>query len=547
MKDRVKILPRLHPLSGLLVAGLLWLLPALLPAAFPAGQLSAGETSRTTAGSDKAIVVGMIFEPVSFNPLRGVDSGSYYAATLVYEGLVKYNDDLKLVPALAESFSVSDDGLTYKFTLRKNLRFSTGESLTSRDVKASLALATSEVSPFRSDYADISQVTTTGPEERCIEINLKQRSQPFLSRMAELRILPERVTSLSDHGNKLLSRDPVCTGPYLLRSWETGLELVFERNPHYWGRPAACAKIVWRIIPDRTVTAVALARGEIDVAQVDGRMWRNYLQKKADLSLDQFNGNRTVYLGFNLRHSPCDEPVVRRAMASAINRQTLAKVFYAGYALVAETDTPHASWVYTPTEAVVYDPDQAALLFQKAHFVRDGKSGGSPWMRDGKPLSLRILTVKDLEDVADVVSDDLLRAGVKSEVEVIDYTTLRRLYLQKGRFDAVLWSRSCGPDPESTIVWSSKGPLNFCGLKSEAVDGYLRGGRLAASAEERKSCYQDLQRYLAHELPWVFLTQPQLLIAHKSEIANVQKGQQAKVGLPWDNPVFNAACWQRTK
>jgi peptide/nickel transport system substrate-binding protein len=394
-------------------------------------------------------------------------------------------------------------------------------------VQASLRLATSEVSPFRSDYADISAVKTAGDGERCIEITLRQRSQPFLSRMAELRILPERVINLPDHGNKLLSRDPVCTGPYCLKSWETGLELVFERNPNYWGRPADCAKIVWRIIPDRTVTAVALARGEIDLAQVDGRMWRNYLQNKSGLTLDQFNGNRTVYLGFNLRQSPCNEPLVRRAMACALNRQTLAKVFYGGYALVAQTDTPRASWVFTPTEELRYDPSESAVLLQKAHFVRGGQGGGgNVWTRDGKPLALRILTVKDLEDVADVVSDDLLRAGVKSEVEVIDYTTLRRLYLQKGRFDAVLWSRSCGPDPESTIVWSSKGPLNFCGLKSEAVDGYLRAGRLAATADQRRVCYQDLQRYLARELPWAFLVQPQLLIAHKSDVANVQKGEQ---------------------
>ncbi len=360
--------------------------------------------------------------------------------------------------------------------------------------------------------------------------------------MAELRILPERVTNLPDHGNKLLARSPIGTGPYRLSHWETGLELVFERNPYYWGRPAACPKIVWRIIPDRTVTAVALARGEIDLAQVDGRMWRNYLANKSQLALDQFSGNRTVYLGFNLRQEPCNEPVVRRALANALNRQALAKVFYGGFALVAETDTPRASWTYTATEDLKFDPRQCAKLLQNAHFVRQGRN----WIRDGKLLSLRILTVKDLEDVADVVSDDLLRAGIKSEVEVIDYTTLRRLYLQKGRFDAVLWSRSCGPDPESTIVWSSKGPLNFCGLKSDQVDADLRGGRLAASTGERKIFYENLQHYLARELPWAFLVQPKLLIAHRAEIANVQKGEQDKVGLPWDNPVFNAADWQRT-
>ncbi len=154
--------------------GLAWLLPAAFPTALAQAQSQAQpqvglDAARAAqAGSEKgsAIVVGMMYEPVSFNPLRGIDSGSYYASSLVYEGLAKYNDDIKLVPALAESFSVSEDGLKYKFTLRKNLHFSSGEALTTGDVKASLALATSAVSPFRSDYSDISAVKITGAGAR---------------------------------------------------------------------------------------------------------------------------------------------------------------------------------------------------------------------------------------------------------------------------------------------------------------------------------------------------------------------------------------------
>ena len=278
-------------------------------------------------------------------------------------------------------------------------------------------------------------------------------------------------------------------------------------------------------------------------------MWQDFLAKNQRLTLEQFNGNRTVYLGFNLRKSPFAELLVRQAMARAIDRSTLSRVFYGGYALVAGTDTPRASWVYTPdTEKQDFDPlaDKAGAvvsLLQQAKFVRG--PGGKYWQRDGKTLAMRILTVKDLEDTADIISDDLVRAGIKSEVEVIEYSTLRRTFLQKGRFDAVLWSRSCGPDPECTIVWSSKGPLNFCGLKSEQVDGLLQAGRLASTTDERKKSYGQLQKLLAHELPWVFLVQPKLLVAHGRDVTGVQKGRQADLGLPWDNPTINAADWQR--
>jgi peptide/nickel transport system substrate-binding protein len=494
----------------------------------------------------KPLVLGMMFEPVSFNPLRGVDSGSYYAASLVYEGLVKYDQNMELTPALAQSFDISADGLVYKFRLRPGLRYSDGEAVTAGDVKASLELAASKISPFRSDYNDIKGISTAGDT---ITVTLNQRCQPFLSRMAELRILPLSVTAQPDHGNKLLSRTPIGTGAYRLKRWETGLELVFERNPYYWGRAAQSETIVWRIIPDKTVAAVALNKGEIDVAQVDGRMWQNFLAENKRLKVDQFNGNRTVYLGFNLRKNPFSELPVRQALARAIDRDTLSKVFYGGFAHVADTDTPRASWVYTAdTEKQNFAPGSVKAggvtpLLEQARFVRG--AGDKYWHRDGKVLAMRILTVKDLEDCADIVSDDLVRAGIKSEVEVIEYSTLRRMFLQKGRFDAVLWSRSCGPDPESTIVWSSKGPLNFCGLKSERVDALLQAGRLAESRADRKHCYGELQRVLAHELPWVFLVQPKLLVAHSGQIDGVQKGRQAELGLPWDNPTINAADWQR--
>jgi len=532
------------PLKTIRLCGLALALSSLIGVIAPRHDNTAAADG---AQSKKAIVVGMMFEPVSFNPLRGVDSGSYYASTLVYEGLVKYNEDLQLVPALCQSFAMSDDGLKYTFKLRPNLRFSTGEALTAGDVKASLGLAASPLSPFRSDYADIDTVTISGAANDVVEIKLKQRSQPFLSRMAEMRILPERVINLPDHGNKLLARAPVATGAYCLKRWETGLELVFERNPYYWGRPARCPSIIWRIIPDRTVTAVALAKGEIDLAQVDGRMWTNYLNNNKTrtlaqsnpLDLKEFSGNRTVYLGFNMRHAPGNEALVRRALVSALDRATLVRVFYSGYAYIADTDTPRASWVYTPTAATNYDLKETTAALQKAGYSKVDRF----WSKDGKPLALRILTVKDLEDVADIVSDDLVRAGIKSEVEVIEYSTLRRVYLQKGRFDAVLWSRSCGPDPESTIVWSSKGTLNFCGMQSAKVDQILLDGRQAATAAERKVSYGQLQRYLAAELPWGFLVQPKLLVAHKAAIANVQKGRQKLVGLPWDNPLFNASAW----
>ena len=112
--------------------------------------------------------------------------------------------------------------------------------------------------------------------------------------------------------------------------------------------------------------------------------------------------------------------------------------------------------------------------------------------------------------------------------------------MQKGKFDLVLWSRSFGPDPECSMVWGSTGPLNFCRLKDAAVDRLLADGRTAPTQELRQACYASLQRYLARQLPWVFIVQPAVVVAHKKEIVNIQKGRQKAAGLK--RPKFKQAA-----
>lgn len=527
-------------------------LASALVLAWPFGRPAAGGAAQGARPGQ--IVLGMVWEPVSFNPIRGIDSGSYIASSLVYESLVKYDANMNLIPALAESYEQAADGLSIRFLLRPNLRFSNGEKLGAADVKASLAIGASDLSPFKSDYADIKEVLISS--ERQLTIKLSRPCQPLISRLAELRILPATLLALPDHGNQILSRNPVGTGPYRLLRWESGLELVFERNPYYWGCPARTEKIVWRVVPDRNVLAVALSRGEVDIAPVDGRSWSALAARssstgggsgslRAPLKVASFNGNRTVYLGFNMQRQHWKQLLIRRALGQAIDRQALARVFYGGYAAIPGSDVPITSWAYCrDTRALSYDIKGAEQMLVKAGYERRGrhwyKAGGA----GGEPLALRIHTIKEQEEIAQAVADYLSKLGVRAEVAVMEYSTLRRCCLKPGKFDAILWSRSYGPDPECSIVWSSKGPLNFCRLQDDEIDRLIIIGRTAAGRAERAQAYRKLQAYLSEQLPWVFLAQPKQLIAYKEGLEGVQKGQQSTVGLPWDNPVFNAADWQ---
>ncbi len=484
----------------------------------------------------------MTLEPMGFFPLRALDSGSYYAQTLIYEGLVRYGADLNVLPAIAKTYSISDDGLTYTFELRPGVKFGDGTPVTFADIDQSFKLALSKLSPFRSDYEAIAGIERHG--QSTVILHLSKRSAPLLSRLVELRILPAKIISAADHGKNALSRAPVGSGPFRLVRWESGLELVFEPNPFYWGAKPSFKQLVWRVVPDKTLMAMALNRGELDVAALDPASWKVIKGGARDqILLDKFPGSRTIYVGFNTSKKPFNEKLVRQAICLAINRTDIAKAIYSGFAVVPKTDVSAGSWAYNPQAKLwPFDLTDAREKLLQAGYKFIGRNWKST---DQKLLAFRILTIRDYQDVAQVVSDDLRSLDIPSEVQIVEYATLRQRYLQKGDFEAILWSRSSGPDPECSLVWSTAGAMNYSKFSNSKIDALLAQGRLAPDKPARAKVYQEIQGILANELPWVFLVQPDLLLAHSVNIGNIKQANQNLTGLPWDNPLFNAASWKR--
>lgn len=488
---------------------------------------------------------GIAWEPVGFFPLRAVDSASYYAQTLVYEGLVRYNERMEVCPGVAERFSVSEDGLSYRFRLRQGARFSSGEEIKASDVLESVRLASSKYSPYRDDYKDVKDMTLNGDE---LVMTLSRPCAPLLNRLVELRILPARLLKLPDKGRSILSRTPISSGPFVLRRWESGLELVFEPNQMYWGEKPRMRRLVWRVVPEMGLLALSLNRGDIDAAQVDARSYRALLSRNKELVLDSFCGSRTVYVGFNLERSPWKDVLVRRAIAMSIDRSLLARDLLFDFAFVPDTDFSPGRWSYEKSATPLkYDPPAARTLLSKAGFsLIDGN-----WVRvsGGKTeiLAFKMQTAKDYLEMAECVSSQLAKNHIRCEVEVVEFSALRNRYLKQGEYDVVLWSRSSGPDPECVLVWSSTGAMNFTRFKNKKMDEMIEAGRVATTRAQRVKAYAEVQRILAGELPWIFLVQPRLLVVHKKNLKNVQLADQAESGVPWDNPLFNAARWVESR
>ncbi len=476
------------------------------------------------------IVFGAPWEPISFHPQRGLDSASYYAQTLVYEGLISYDENLNFVPALAESFRVSPDGRQYVFSLRSNLYFSDGQKLGLTDVLDTLNIARAKESPYHADFADIEKIEERS--KQTLVLHLSRPCAPLLSRLVELRILPSSIAKSADKGTSKLANKPVGAGPFYLSHWRSGLELVFKRNPYYWGndvgKGAKCEELVWRVVPDKYLMALALKNKELDIAQVDAASWQHLL-RKTGLKLGYFNGSRTVYLAFNLERVPFQNAQVRQAVSKAINKQVLIDKLYEGFAVPATSDFIASSWVFNKKAiAWPYKPEESVSMLKGLGISN---------------LAFSILTVSDYQDQALIIADNLRKAGIKTEVHIAEYATLRQRYLKKGQFQTCLLSRSVGPDPECILNWGSGGSFNFCRFHDKQMDKLLDVGRRSMASSVRRHTYEEIQTILSREQPFVFILQPNLLIAHQADITAVSAGSNQP--LPWDNPVFRAKYWSK--
>jgi len=477
--------------------GLTMALTAVLLGASACG--SADKDAAVKRLRSNTVVIGMPWEPRTLNPYRGVDSASYFSQTLIHGGLVRYNEKGDILPGLAESFSISPDGKTYTFNLRKNLKFSDGSPLTA--------------------------ITFTEAMKN----------------------------------SNTLARQPVGCGPFLIQRWDPGFELVFRANPNYWGGKPKSEYLVWRVIPDGNLLSAALFRGDVDVARVDGRVELGVLSEHSDVEFRKFPGARTIFLAFNTERSPYKNPTFRQAISMFIDKYAIVNNLYAGFATVPACDFPESGavynrmvrrWPYDKKEAERYLTASGFDLRTDGWFERNpekppGESEPANPLKKQQRLAFKIVTIKDFMDVAQVVAGDLQTAKIGVRVELVEYSTMKDKYLTTGDYDAVLFSRTQGPDPDCRLVWSKNGPLNYAHYKDDELDSLVESAYRAGTVSQRNELYEKIQALLGEKLPWVYLVQPSLTIAHKTYIKGIGTGVPADGGMPWDNPLFDAANWSR--
>jgi peptide/nickel transport system substrate-binding protein len=472
-----------------------------------------GEKHPAQPAYGDTIIQASIGDASYLNPILASDSASGDINGYVYNGLVKYDKNLKLVGDLAESWNISDGGLAITFHLRKNVNWHDGEPFTSEDVKFTYEklIDHNTRTPYASDYLMVDRLEIIDPYT--VRIIYKEPFSPGLESWG-MGIIPQHIFEKGDFNNHPANRHPIGTGPYKFVEWKTDERIVLEVNEDYFeGRPYI-DRIIYRIVPDQAVQFLELRKGTIDTMGLTP----DQFQKEAvsEDFLENINKFRYpsfgyTYLGYNLKNPLFKDERVRRAITYAINRQEIIDGVLLGLGQISTGPFPPTSWAYNETVPIYeHNPEKAKELLYKCGW--QDRDGDGILDKDGRPFSFTLMTNqgnKMRELCATIIQFNLKQIGIQVRIRILEWASFIHQYIDKKNFDAVILGWSLSRDPDQYSIWHSsqikEGQYNFVSYSNPEIDRLLVEGRRTFDMEKRKEIYHRIHTILAEEQPYTFL------------------------------------------
>jgi peptide/nickel transport system substrate-binding protein len=504
------------------------LLPALLVVLFCGG--CGGGNDGDAAGGPVAggtAVVAFAEDPDVLNPLIYQSAASGQILVLLHEGLAEMGEDFAYHPHIAREWRFSPDSLTVTVPLRP-WRWSDGRPVTAHDVATSFALYMDpQVASPRSGgrLANIAAVTARDSATVVYEFRERRADQvPALGHF----LFPEHLVRDLDRarvGEWPLNEAPVGTGPYVLRDWRRGQDLVLERNDLYPGGLSRLDRLVFRIIPNKTAAIVELETGGVDFVENIPPHDARRLAEDGDIVLQTLDSRLVGQIYWNLESPLFADRRVRKAFSHAIDRSIFCDGLLGGFGSPAGSPLPPALWAHDGSLAPdAYDPDLARRLLGEAGW-RDTDGDGLV-DRDGRAMRF-VMTARKGDPVREnglqVIRDNLSRIGVEVETRVMEFTSVIA-QVRAGNFEAYLgvYSARLAVDPSALYASDAFDRFNYGHYASAAADSLLAAALSLTDHDAAKPVWEAFQHQVAHDAPLCYLYYPQTIVGHSRRLRDVR-------------------------
>jgi peptide/nickel transport system substrate-binding protein len=382
----------------------------------------------TGGGGGNPFVMVLEASPKTLDPLRGTDAASERFRQLMFNSLVRKNEQFDYVGELAATIETAPDGLTATLTLHDNVKFHDGKPLTSADVKYTfdqfLASDSPKAVPFYESKDGKKQPfinSIDAPDARTVVFRLRRQWLELLANLIPVAIIPAGTFETQ-------AQKPLGSGAYKFARYDESQQVVdLEANDNYWEGAPNIKQLRVKVILDANTQQAELVAGRVGLAINTALSPDAYvnLARHPNLKVEQSPGVNVQYIGFNAESAPVNNALVRQALAYAIDRESIIKNLLQGQARIAHSILPQESWAYSPNQKTYnYDPAQAKKLLDEAGFP--DPDGDGPRMRFAQPLSFKISASNSVvRGYAGVMQNAFREVGVPVNIETLEDNTLR--------------------------------------------------------------------------------------------------------------------------
>lgn len=434
-------------------------------------------------------------DATGLDPHKQTAFSSIRLLELVYETLIRFNKELEIVPAVAESWEFSADAMQLSFKLDPDAKFQDGKPVTSADVKASFERILDEntAAAARANFLSIESIET--PDDKTVIFKLSQPDVPLLTAMASVNaaIVPAAAIEAGTIGTKALG-----SGPFKLDRWEPNSKEVLSANPDWAGGEVAIDGIDISVLPDEAAILAALRTGQVDFALINDPLIATLVPNEPSLTL-----NRTPVLAYHvLQLNPSREPMnnlaVRQAISCAIDRQD-----------VLDTAAVGEGKVTGPLTMPGYTSDLGALFCYERDIEKAKKLMADAGFADGFSATVIAANGEPATAAAEaqVIQSQLAEIGIKLDIKMMELNVYVDTWL-KGDFDMAVALNGGRADPYSMYnrYWAKSGNLQkVANYIDDTLDGLMQKGRIETDPAKRKAIFAEFEKHLVEAAPWIWL------------------------------------------
>ncbi|UII57541.1 ABC transporter substrate-binding protein [Cytobacillus spongiae] len=493
-----------------------------------------GDQEPGTVVEGGTVTIASTSEPGNLNPVIWATTSDTTVTHMIFDSLVIPDEELKMVGSLAEDWEISEDGKTYTFKLKENVKWHDGESFTAEDVKftfTALAHPTYDAGAYwrvepvvgAEEYKAGKADTVAGIEvvdETTIKFTTKEAFAPFLSGLF-IGVLPEHVLGEVDPGEwekHDSNRNPVGTGPFKFEKWETGQYIELSSNKEYFGGSPNLDKILVRFGDANSMIASVLSKdvdiSAVPIAEVPSVQTLDYA------SLVTQNQLSVYYVGFNARNDHFKDVKVRQALAHAVDKESIVQSILGEYGNAADDIFPSSHWSHSPNLPIYdFDASKTESLLEEAGY---SKNKDGIFEKNGKELSFMMEVptgTKEREKSAVLLKQMWEKVGVKVELRSLDFPTLvtkllpktddgKQREVTKDDYDAYILGFGIEADPDEyrSYFGSSYMPpngYNFVGYSDPKVDLLLEDQAREIDLDKRQELIWAVGDKLAEDEIWI--------------------------------------------